>query len=141
VYGLSELYIGLCYLPSGAGAILTTFLNGRQLDYYYRKEERRVGGDYRKRPDDFRVELARIRCLYPFISVLVLAAIGLGWALRYKAPLAVTLVLQFFVGLGTGTIGTATVYGQDILPGKGGAVSASLNLVRCAFGALGTGVM
>lgn len=62
----------------------------------------------------------------------------MGWCLQAKAPLAATLVLQFLVGLGTGTIGTATVYGQDILPGKGGAVSASLNLVRCAFAAIGT---
>ncbi|ODO06339.1 hypothetical protein L198_01571 [Cryptococcus wingfieldii CBS 7118] len=32
----------------------------------------------------------------------------------------------------------ATIYAQDISPGKGGAVSASYNLVRCAFGAIGT---
>jgi hypothetical protein len=127
--------------PSGAGSILTVFLNGRQLDYFYRKEERRVGGDYRKKPDEFRIDLTRIRCMFPFIITLALASIGVGWALHYKAPLAVTLILQFLVGLSTGTIGTATVYGQDLLPGKGGAVSASLNLVRCAFGALGTGVM
>jgi len=121
--------------------MMTVFLNGRQLDYYYKKEERRVGGDYRKKPDDFRVDLTRIRCMYPFITGMALSSIGIGWALQYHAPLAVTLVLVFIVGLSTGTIGTATVYGQDILPGKGGAVSASLNLVRCAFGALGTGVM
>ncbi|BEI95796.1 hypothetical protein CcaverHIS631_0107450 [Cutaneotrichosporon cavernicola] len=140
-YHLSELQIGLCYLPGGAGTITSALLNGKQLDWYYQREERRVGGEHRKKPDTFRLELTRIRCMYPFMAVFCSAAIALGWCLQARAPLAATLVMQFLVGLGTGTISTATIYGQDILPGKGGAVSASLNLVRCAFGALGTGVI
>lgn len=79
--------------------------------------------------------------MYPFITVFCTAAVALGWCLHAKAHLAATLMMQLLVGLGTGTISTATIYGQDVLPGKGGAVSASLNLVRCAFGALGTGTM
>lgn len=35
----------------------------------------------------------------------------------------------------------ATVYGQDLKPTNAGAVSASLNLVRCLFGAVGSGVV
>ncbi|KAL8291258.1 hypothetical protein RQP46_002236 [Phenoliferia psychrophenolica] len=66
-YHLTELQIGLCYLPSGLGSICSSLLNGRQLDYYYRKEEARVGGDYRKKPDEFRIHLTRIRCLVPFM--------------------------------------------------------------------------
>lgn len=139
-YGLNELQIGLCYLPSGVGTILASVLNGRQLDYYFRREERRVGGDYRTH-SEFRIEKTRIRCLYPFVATQCLAAIGLGWSLQARAHLAVVLVCMFLVGLGGGSINTATIYGQDILPGKGGAVSASLNLVRCAFGAVGTGII
>jgi len=68
----------------------------------------------------------------------------LGWCLEARAPLAATLVVNFFVGLGTGTINTgisplfnihefdtdviiATVYGQDLKAGQGGAVSASVS--------------
>lgn len=132
--------IGLCYLPGGAGTIISALLNGKQLDFYYQREERRAGGDHRK-SDAFRLERTRIRCMYPFITVFCIAAIGLGWCLQMRAHLAATLIMQFLMGLGTGTVSTATIYGQDVLPGKGGAVSASLNLIRCAFGALGTGVM
>lgn len=127
--------------PSGAGTIITTFIVGRMLDYYYQREEARVGGDFRKHPDTFRLEWTRISCMYPFMGIFVLSAIALGWCLQVRAHLAATLIMQFLVGLGTGTVSMATVYGQDLLPGKGGAVSASLNLVRCAFGAIGTGTV
>ncbi|WWC87498.1 uncharacterized protein L201_002388 [Kwoniella dendrophila CBS 6074] len=136
-YGLSELKIGLCYLPSGVGTIISTQLNGRQLDYYFRKEEKRVGGDYRKKPEEFDIEYTRIRCLAPFTIMFLIAVTVQGWCLDAKAPLAAPLVFNFFVGLGSGTIASATVYGQDVKPGKGGAISASLNLVRCIFGAIG----
>ncbi|EIW69113.1 hypothetical protein TREMEDRAFT_31494 [Tremella mesenterica DSM 1558] len=140
-YGLSELKIGLCYLPSGIGSVCSSLLNGRQIDYYYRREERRVGGDYRKKGEEFKIEYTRLRCIIPFMALFIVAATALGWCLEAKAPLAATLVVNFFVGLGTGTINTATVYGQDLKPGQGGAVSASLNLVRCLFGAVGTAVI
>ncbi|WVW79763.1 hypothetical protein I302_101733 [Kwoniella bestiolae CBS 10118] len=136
-YKLTELQIGLCYLPSGLGTICSAQLNGRQIDYWFRKEEKRVGGDYRKKPDEFDLDYTRIRCLAPFATLFLVSVTSLGWCLQVKAPLAATLVVNFFMGLGTGTIGTATVYGQDLKPGKGGAVSASLNLVRCIFGAIG----
>ncbi|KAM0753668.1 MFS general substrate transporter [Meredithblackwellia eburnea MCA 4105] len=140
-YNLGELQLGLCYLPSGIGSIVSSQLNGKQIDWYFRREEKRVGGDYRKKPDEFNIESTRIRCIFPFMTCFLVASIALGWCLQAKAPLAVTLVINFFIGLGTGTIGTATVYGQDLKPGQGGAVSASLNLVRCIFGAVGTAVI
>lgn len=140
-YGLSELHIGLCYLPGGAGTIASALVNGQLLDRVYRREEARVGGDFRKCPTTFRLERTRLWCMYPFALLFIVACIGLGWCLQAKAHLAAVLVMQFFVGFGTGTTSMATIYGQDVLPGKGGAVSASLNLVRCAFGAVGSAVI
>lgn len=136
-YGLSDLMVGLCYLPSGAGTIISTILNGKQVDYFYRREEKRCGGDHRACPD-FRVELTRHRCLWPFIIGFCITAIAFGWAMEYSAPLAVVLILQFLIGCGTNFNSTVTIYGQDVVPGRGGAVSASLNLVRCALAAVGT---
>lgn len=74
------------------------------------------------------------------IRCFLLGATSLGWTLQARAPLAAVLVMGFFVGLGTGTNNTgkssepvqgrwlilATLYGQDLTPGKGGAVSASV---------------
>ena len=109
--------------PNGFGTLLASQINGRQLDWRYRKEERRVRGDYRKAGEDFRIELTRIVCLVPFITsvctslfhrkadmlrVFLLASIAQGWTLQAKAPLAATLVLGFLVGLGTGTLNTGT---------------------------------
>lgn len=136
-YGLNDLMVGLCYLPSGAGTIISTILNGKQVDFFYRREEKRCGGDHRACPD-FRVELTRHRCLWPFIIGFSLTAIAFGWAMEYSAPLAVVLILQFLIGCGTNFNTTVTIYGQDVVPGRGGAVSASLNLVRCALAAVGT---
>lgn len=36
----------------------------------------------------------------------LIAATSLGWCLEAKAPLAATLVVNYLVGLGTGTINT-----------------------------------
>ena len=54
--------------PSGIGSVVSSLLNGRQIDYYYRREERRVGGDYRKKGEEFRVEYTRLRCIAPFMA-------------------------------------------------------------------------
>ncbi|KAL1410207.1 multidrug transporter [Vanrija albida] len=140
-YHLNELQIGLCYLPSGIGTICSTLAAGRLVDYYYGREVARVGGDYRAKPDTFGVERARTAVIWPGMSVFITASVALGWCIQVKAPLAALLVVSFFPGLGVAVIAVGVVYGQDVFPGKGAAASASLNFVRCAFGAIGTGVI
>ncbi|ODN85271.1 hypothetical protein L198_07595 [Cryptococcus wingfieldii CBS 7118] len=137
-YGFSEIKIGLCYLPCGFGTILSTILNGKQLDYYFRREERRVGGDYSSHPHTFNTERCRLYCFIPYTVVGLVAMTAQGWCLEAGAPLGGVLVVNFFVGLGMGVVTTSTMYAQDICPNKGGAISASFNLVRCAFAAIGT---
>lgn len=54
-------------------------------------------------------------------------AVCLGWCLEARTSLAAVLVFNLLVGLGSGPItALPTVYGQDLQPGKGGAVSASV---------------
>jgi hypothetical protein len=53
--------------PSGIGTICSALTNGRLIDYYYRREERRVGGDYRKKGEEFRLEITRFRIVVPFL--------------------------------------------------------------------------
>lgn len=36
------------------------------MDYYYRKEKERVGGDYRAKGEEFRIDLVRIGTIAPF---------------------------------------------------------------------------
>ncbi|GFZ51213.1 hypothetical protein JCM24511_08971 [Saitozyma sp. JCM 24511] len=141
VYRLSELVIGLCYLPLGLGTILSSQVNGLMLDYYYQREERRTGGDFRAVPHEFRVDWVRLRCFLPFTAIFVVSSIALGWCLQYRVHLAVILVLNFWVGFGTGALATSVVYGQDVRPGKGSGVAGVNNFMRCCFGAIGTGTV
>ena len=64
--------------------------------------------------------------------------------MQAKAPVAVPIVLNFLVGIGTGFFtvctsllrfglapklnGTATIYGIDLFAGQGGAVTATVSL-------------
>lgn len=52
--------------PAGFGSILSSYLNGLQMDWLYRREENRVGGDFRKKGEDFKIEWTRLRCMFPF---------------------------------------------------------------------------
>ncbi|KAM0753667.1 MFS general substrate transporter [Meredithblackwellia eburnea MCA 4105] len=140
-YKLTDLQLGLCYIPCGIGTIFSSLLTGRQLDYYYQREEMRVGGDYRKKGEEFRIDPVRINCIYPFMVCFLAAITAQGWCLQARAPLAATLAMNFLVGLGSGTIGHATVYAQDLRVGQGGGASACLNLVRCLWGAAATAVI
>jgi hypothetical protein len=51
--------------PGGAGLVITALINGRLVDYFYRKEEKRIGGDFRKKPEDFRLERSRFIVAIP----------------------------------------------------------------------------
>ncbi|WVO17216.1 hypothetical protein L204_104908 [Cryptococcus depauperatus] len=133
--------IGLCYLPSDVGIIVSSQLNGFQFDYYFSKKEQQVGGDYCAYSGSFRIEFTRLRCLIPSTICSIIAITVQGWCLQAKAPPAVIVVIKFSVGLGTGVIGTVAVYGQDIKSRRGGAVSAALNLVRCIFGSISVAVI
>ncbi|RXK39057.1 hypothetical protein M231_03681 [Tremella mesenterica] len=71
----------------------------------------------------------------------ILVPIALGWFLEKRLNLAIPLITTFILGLGNGAVLVATVYGQHLLPDKTGGMSASLNLVRCILGAIGTAVV
>lgn len=58
----------LTHRSNGLGIMVAVLTNGKYIDYNYRKEEKRVGGDYRKMGDIFRIELARYRSIIPFAS-------------------------------------------------------------------------
>ncbi|OCF32300.1 hypothetical protein I316_05968 [Kwoniella heveanensis BCC8398] len=135
-YKASEVVIGLCYIPNGVGAGLSGFATGRVMDVFYRKEKKRVGGDHRHCPDTFRLERVRFSILPYHLGILLASTMGLAWSIQAHAPIAVPIVLNLFVGIGTGFLTTTTIYGIDLFTGQGGAVTATFNLIRCALGAI-----
>lgn len=58
-YGLNAIIIGVCYIPNGVGTGLSALIAGRFMDKAYRKEKKRVGGDHRTYPNEFRLERTR----------------------------------------------------------------------------------
>lgn len=64
-YGLSDIIIGVCYVPNGIGTGLSALIVGRFMDRAYRKEQARVGGDHRSCSNDFRLEKTRF-VFYPY---------------------------------------------------------------------------
>lgn len=96
------------------------------MDRLYRAEKARVGGDHRERPA-FRLERTRLMVLPVHAILEVGSAIALGWTMQYKVHVSVPIILQFIFGIGNGFLTTTTIFGIDLMPGKGGAVTASVS--------------
>ncbi|KAL2262074.1 hypothetical protein VTK26DRAFT_2536 [Humicola hyalothermophila] len=143
IYHLSDLQIGLCYLPYGLGCCVAAVLQGYILDGNYRRIARQIGFtiDY-KRGDDLRhfpIEKARIMPVYPILLTGIASVICYGWVLHFETGLAGPLVLLFVVGLCvTGSFSILTTLLVDLYPEAPATAVAANNLVRCLFGAAGT---
>jgi MFS family permease len=143
IYHLTDLQLGLCYLPYGLGCCLASIVQGYILDTNYRRIARNIGFtiDY-KRGDDLRnfpIEKARILPVFPILSTGIAAVICYGWVLQAETSLAGPLVLLFVVGLCvTGSFSILNTLIVDLYPEAPATAVAANNLVRCLFGAAGT---
>lgn len=140
VYGLSQLQIGLCFLCQGFGCIVGSFIQGKLLDRDFRRFTKElvvvVDGVL---PKDFPVFKARLRSVYHNAGLIGGISLFYGWMLHIHAPLAVILVLQFFVGFAnTSMFNTFQTLMVDLFPGKSASITATNNLVRCLLGAVAT---
>ncbi|PCH00525.1 Major facilitator superfamily domain, general substrate transporter [Penicillium occitanis (nom. inval.)] len=145
-YGLDELQVGLCFLPFGTSSALGAIINGKLLDINYTRIARQNNFSIdRKRGDDltnFPIEKARLQLTFLWSSILAITFLGYGWALNYKAPLAVPLVLSFIMGFSLiCTMNSLTTLLADIFPDRVSTASAAQNLLRCLLGAVGAAVV
>lgn len=140
IYGFDEVQIGLCYIPVGVGAMLSAVIQGRLVDWNFRRHAQRLGMPITKGRQqvlrDFPIERARLEVGLPMIYVTCCLLIGYGWAIEYNAPLAAPLVLLFLVAFTlTGSFNVMSALIVDLHPGKAGAATAANNLARCLTGA------
>lgn len=140
LYNLTEIELGLMYLPMAAGSVAAAFIIGPGINWNYRRHAKRLGVTITKgRQDDlsnFPIEKARIEVGLPLLLLATLVIFAWGWALQYKASLAVPAVLLFLMGLGMiGFNNTSSVLIVDMYPGRAGAATAANNLTRCLIGA------
>ncbi|KAI0114393.1 major facilitator superfamily domain-containing protein [Nemania sp. FL0031] len=140
LYGFDGLKIGLVYVPLGVGSIVSVFVMGRLANWNYRRHCRKLNIPYDKsRQQDmagFPIEQVRLQISIPFLALFTSVLIGFGWAVEYKAHLAVEIVLLFLQGVTlvafSNLLSTLIV---DINPGAAGAATAANNLTRCLVGA------
>lgn len=146
LYGLNEIEIGLMYLPMAAGSIVAAFIVGPSINWNYRRHARRLGMALTKgRQDDltnFPIERARLEVGLPLLALATCIIFAWGWAIQYRASLAVPAVLLFLMGVGMiGFNNTTSIVIVDIYPGKAGAATAANNLTRCLIGAAATAII
>jgi hypothetical protein len=104
---LNEAEIGLCFIPMGLGLLVGSLFSGRAMDSYYRKIKddliRQTRTDSKKYVDleaiekdpSFPIEKARLQILPWVVFVFTTSIISYGWALQWRATVAVPLILQF----------------------------------------------
>lgn len=132
--------------PLGVAACIGATLNGKLIDYTYKRDARKLGFSVdRKRGDDLRkfpIEKARLKTVFPLMAIGIASYLPYGWVLQQHAPLVAPLILQFINGFcfiaSLNTLNTLLV---DLFPDKPATAAAACNLVRCWLGAVGAAVI
>ncbi|KAK4148987.1 putative major facilitator superfamily transporter [Chaetomidium leptoderma] len=153
-FGLSEVILGLAFLPNGFGTIVGSAIAGKLMTRDYKAAEvaykiaNNLPPTYKlpakKVPTDFPIEYARLRHL-PWIAGLFAASTAAyGFSLAdttiTSKPgwIAVPLVLQFLIAAASNAVFALNqTLVSDLCPGKGASSTAINNLVRCGLGAVG----
>lgn len=139
-YGLSELQVGLMYLPLAIGSIVAATVVGPLLSWNYRRHCAKLGLqlDRTRQMDlaDFPIERARLEVGIVLISLAGVSLVSWGWAVDAHAHLAVPIIISGILCIGMiGFNNAISVVLVDIHPGKAGTATAANNFTRCLLGA------
>lgn len=140
IYHLDDLHLGLCFLPSGCGAILAALINGQLLDRNFRRWCVKLDVPIRKNRQmdlsSFPIEKARLQIAIPAIYVTISLILVYGWVIHFEGPLAVVLVVLFFQSMTMAVAFNVTsTLIVDYYPGRSSTATAANNLARCLLGA------
>lgn len=146
LYGLNDLQIGLCYIPFGLGATIASILNGKFLDYNYRRIAKQLGFPLVKNRHTnlrgFPIEKARLQIAFPMLATGSLSILAFGWCLNYGIHLAAPTCILFIMGMTlTGAFNTVSTLLVDFYPTQAAKATAANNVVRCLFGAGATALV
>lgn len=139
-YQFNAVQVGLCYLPFGAGSMLSRWTVGALLDWNFRRGAKRQGLRIEKnRQQDistFDIEKARLIVTLPAVYLGCLGIIAYGWVMEYRTNLAGPLILLFVLGnTVTGAFSSLNVVVVDIHRDSPATAVAANNLLRCLMGA------
>ncbi|KAM0738725.1 hypothetical protein ACQRIT_006462 [Beauveria bassiana] len=134
-YHMNETQVGLMYLPIAGGSIIAAFAVGRGMTWNYKRHCAMTGIQFdRSRQMDmsnFPIERARLEIGIPLMVLAGACLIGWGWAVHFRAHIAVLCVIMVFLGIGLiGMTNATNVLLVDMHPGKAGTATAANNLGR-----------
>ncbi|KAJ6172531.1 hypothetical protein N7470_001598 [Penicillium chermesinum] len=146
LYGLDDLQVGLCYIPFGLGASVASILNGKLLDFNYRRVAKRMGFPVVKNRfvdlRGFPIERSRLEIAFPALTIGSLSILAFGWCLNFGVHLAAPTTILFVMGLAlTASFNTVSTLLVDLYPTEAAKATAANNVVRCLLGAGATAVV
>ncbi|KAE8363262.1 citrate synthase-like protein [Aspergillus caelatus] len=140
IYGLSDLNIGLSFIPMGAGTLLSATFNGITIDWNYR---RMIAKD-RQDMENFEIEKARLGVGGPMtlLAPLPILIYAITTPTPNPPPLALTLTLIFTISFTlTATYNILNILLVDLHYTTPATIMATNNLVRCFLGAAATALV
>lgn len=153
---LTDVELGLCFLPNGFGCVLGSILTGKLMDHNFRMVEKHYRRNHQipahikiKGDQSFPYERARLSPM-PYLSgvfIIVTALYGASYELndvnrKAVSNLIISLVLQFFIAFtATAIFSINSAMMVDCFPSKGAGATAVNNLARCSLGAVGVSVV
>ncbi|KAJ6134725.1 hypothetical protein N7523_001047 [Penicillium sp. IBT 18751x] len=140
LYGLSDLKIGLCFIPAGLGSLLSATANGCLVDWNYRRTRLQANQslDRTQKQDvlTFPIEKARLQIGLPMVMLAAVSITLYGFLMAYCAPLWATLLMVFVICVCiTAAYNVMNVLIVDLYYTTPATAMAANNLVRCFLGA------
>lgn len=149
-FGLSDLEVGLVFLPNGIASMLGSYLTGRLskhdwavMEQRYRIQNGILATTVLRKKDliDFPFSRTRLRSIWWMLATFILATTLYGFSLRLNI-IALPLVLQFAISYTANSIfALNSTLVVDLFPRVSASATAVNNLVRCLVGAGGVAVV
>lgn len=149
-FSLTDLQVGLVFLPNGLGCILGSTLTGYLMDYDYKRteteyrREKGIADDLKlskKTLIDFPIERSRLRSIWWIVLIFIVTTALYGFSLSLN-QITLSLFLQFFIAYtATAVFSFNSALVIDLYPGASASATAVNNLMRCSVGAVGIAVI
>ncbi|EAW14390.1 putative MFS efflux transporter [Aspergillus clavatus NRRL 1] len=143
IYGLTDLGIGLSFIPAGLGSLVSATFNGLLVDWNYIRLRTKAGHPISKTQKqdhgEFPIERARLQIGIPMTVAAALAVAAYGTVIAREPALAVALALVFVIAFCiTAAYNVMNVLVVDLYYTTPATAMAANNLVRCFLGAAAT---
>ncbi|SCU94280.1 LAFA_0F20912g1_1 [Lachancea sp. 'fantastica'] len=140
-YNYKLTTVGICYLPSGIGGLIGSFVTGKAIDIYYKRavrsfEEQKEQGLIP--PDEkFNTLRSRLFTSIPQNYISVVAFTLFGWSMQRGWHVAVPLITSAIGSFcAMSTLSSSSTLLVDLYPNRSSTATSSYNFVRCSLSAI-----